>query len=179
MANIVVCTVESPATAEAIIEDLKDEGFAGGDISVAMQDQAQAKKIAAEKDTKAAEGAVTGAVTGGLLGGIAGWLVGIGTLAIPGLGPLIAAGPLMAALSGAAVGATTGGIVGALVGLGIPEDEARRYEERVRAGDALISVEVEDAAERERAREVFLRHGGRDIGSAGEGGWSRGATAGV
>src|SRR5207248_4928627 len=114
------------------------------------------------------EGAATGAGAGGVLGGALGWLVGIGSLAIPGLGPFIAAGPIMAALGGAAVGAATGGLIGALVGMGVPEYEAKRYESKMREGRILFSVHSENSDETKRAKEIFERAGAEDIATAGE-----------
>src|SRR5205807_9076492 len=113
------------------------------DISVLLPDKTGTRDFAHEKGTKAPEGAVTGAGTGGILGGALGWLAGIGAIAIPGLGPFIAAGPIMAALSGAAIGASAGGILGTLVGMGIPEYEAKRYESKIREGRILLSVHSE------------------------------------
>src|SRR3954463_6718498 len=135
MANkSVFCLARDLDQASRIVEDLKMAGFSNNDISVLLPDKAGTRDFAHEKGTKAPEGAVTGAGTGGVLGGALGWLAGGGALAIPGLGPFIAAGPIMAALSGAAVGAATGGLIGALVGMGIPEYEAKRYEGRLREG---------------------------------------------
>ena len=121
-----------------------------------------------ENSTKAPEGAAAGAATGGVLGGALGWLVGIGALAIPGVGPFIAAGPIMAALSGMAVGAATGGLAGSLIGLGMPEFEAKQYEARVRGGNILISVHTESSDQRRRAREIFESHRASDISSGDE-----------
>src|SRR5262245_6919916 len=126
----VICIANSRTQAETIVERLKSSGFSPNDISVLFPDKASSREFAHEKNTKAPEGAATGAGTGGAVGGVLGWLAGIGALAIPGVGPFIAAGPIMAALSGAAVGAAVGGITGALVGMGIPEYEAKRYEGR-------------------------------------------------
>src|SRR6185503_14254940 len=121
MANKAVFGIaKSEDQAVRIVEEARDLGFSGNDISVLFPDKGTSREFAHEKQTKAPEGATTGAVTGGVLGGVAGWLVGIGSLAIPGLGPFIAAGPIMAALSGATVGAATGGLAGALIGMGIP-----------------------------------------------------------
>jgi hypothetical protein len=115
------------------------------------------------KATKAPEGATTGATAGGVTGGVIGLLAGIGALAIPGVGPLVAAGPIMAALSGAAVGATAGGVVGGLVGLGMPEIEAKRYEERLKSGNYVIAVDADDGDEVDRAKEVFNAEDADDI----------------
>jgi len=154
--------------ASRIVQDLKVGGFSSNDISVLMPDKQSTRDFAHSKETKAPEGATTGAVTGGALGGVLGWLTGIGALAIPGLGPFIAAGPIMAALSGAAVGGAAGGLVGALIGMGIPEYEAKRYEAKVKEGRALISVHSEDSDEARRAKEILERDGAEGISSSGE-----------
>lgn len=171
----VYCTVPTQDLAEAIVDDLKDAGFSSNDISVLMQDRRGTREFATEHSTKAPEGATTGGVAGMGIGAGLGWLVGIGTLAIPGLGPFIAAGPIMAALGGAAVGGATGGIVGALIGMGIPEVEAKHYDERVREGRALVTVHTEDMAERDRARAIFERHGAEDISTGTGAGLGTGA----
>ena len=158
----------SEQQASRIVDQLKSAGFSGNDISVMMADKRSSKEFAHEKNTKAPEGATTGAATGGVLGGALGWLVGAGAIAIPGVGPFIAAGPIMAALSGAAVGAATGGLAGALIGMGIPEYEAKRYESRVHQGGTLISVHSDNTDETRRAREIFERNNAEDIGSANE-----------
>src|SRR5246500_527209 len=129
---------------EISVDELKSAGFRNTDISVLFPESSGTRDFAHEKSTKAPEGATTGAGTGGVLGGALGWLMGIGALAIPGLGPFIAAGPIMAALSGAAAGAALGGLTGALIGWGIPEYEAKRYEGKIREGNILISVHTED-----------------------------------
>ncbi|MBA4031955.1 MAG: hypothetical protein C0478_13840 [Planctomyces sp.] len=167
MSHSVICTATTSQT-DSIIRELKAAGFTGSDISVLMADKAETRDFAYEKNTKAPEGATAGAGTGLLLGGTLGWLAGIGMLAIPGLGPFIAAGPIMAALSGAAVGGTLGGLTGALVGMGIPEIEAKHYEEKVKAGHSLISVHSETGAERQRAKDIFERAGAKDISTVGE-----------
>jgi uncharacterized protein (TIGR02271 family) len=151
-----------------IVDQLKSAGFSGDDISVMMADKRSSKEFAHEKNTKAPEGATTGAATGGVLGGTLGWLVGAGAIAIPGVGPFLAAGPIMAALGGAAVGAATGGLAGALIGMGIPEYEAKRYESRVHQGGTLISVHSDNAEETRRAKEIFERNNAEDIGTANE-----------
>src|SRR5262245_17989588 len=158
MSKAVVCIVQSDLAAQNIVDDLRTSGFSANDISVLFPDRTGTRDFAHEKGTKAPEGAATGATTGGVLGGAAGWLVGIGALAIPGVGPFIAAGPIMAALGGAAVGAAAGGITGALVGMGIPEYEAKQYEGKVRDGNILISVHTEDREEKNRAKEIFDRY---------------------
>ena len=128
------------------------------------------KEFAHEKNTKAPEGATTGAGTGVVLGGAMGWLLGIGAIAIPGLGPFIAAGPIMAALAGAGVGGAVGGIAGALIGMGIPEYEAKRYEGRVKDGGILLSVHSDNSEWTKRAKEILKRTGAQDISSSGEAG---------
>lgn len=168
MAKSVFCLVNNEARACDIVDALKTAGFSNNDISVLLPDKAGTRDFAHEKNTKAPEGGVTGGITGGILGGALGWLAGIGTLAIPGIGPFIAAGPIMAALSGAAVGAAAGGVVGVLIGMGIPEFEAKRYESKIREGNILLSVHTEDSDESKRAKEIFESFKAQDISSAGE-----------
>jgi len=153
----------SEAQASGIVNRLKAAGFSSNDISALLPDKTGTKDFAHEHHTKAPEGAAAGGVVGGALGGGLGWLAGAGILAIPGLGPFIAAGPIMAALSGVAVGGTVGGIVGALVGMGIPEYEAKRYAGKLREGNILISVHCETETKAGRAREIFDREGAYDI----------------
>lgn len=164
----VFCIATSRNQAEQIVGQLKSANFSNNDISVLFPDKDSTRDFAHEKNTKAPEGAVTGASTGGVVGGALGWLVGIGALAIPGVGPFIAAGPIMAALSGAAVGAAAGGIAGGLIGLGIPELEAKRYEGKVREGNLLISVHTDNSEEINRAKDIFKRAGAQDICTTGE-----------
>lgn len=168
MASAVFCTVKTSTQASQIVDRLKVAGFTNRDISVLMPDKAGTKEFAIDNQTKAPEGAATGAGTGAVAGGVFGWLLGIGSLAIPGLGPFIAAGPIMAALSGAAVGGTLGGLTGALIGMGIPEYEATRYESRVKGGSALISVHSENAEETKRAKEIFDAAAAEDISTSSE-----------
>jgi uncharacterized membrane protein len=153
---------------ERAVDSLREAGFRSTDISVLFPANVGSKDFAHEKSTKAPEGAAAGGGTGAVLGGALGWLAGIGALAIPGLGPFIAAGPIMAALGGAAVGAATGGLAGTLIGFGIPEYEAKQYEAKIRGGNILISVHTEDSAERKRATEIFEKHRAHDISSSGE-----------
>jgi Heat induced stress protein YflT domain len=153
---------------EEAVENLRNSGFRSTDISVLFQDNQGTKDFAHEKNTKAPEGTTTGVVSGGIAGGVLGWLTGIGALAIPGLGPLVAAGPILAALAGAGALGTVGGIIGALVGLGIPEYEAKRYEGRIREGGVLLSVHCDSGDWVKRAREVMEHTGAQEIGSAGE-----------
>src|SRR4029079_7459457 len=168
MAKSVFCIAATEQQAERIVDQLKASNFSNNDISVLFPDKATTRDFAHEKNTKAPEGAVTGAGTGGVIGGALGWIAGIGALAIPGVGPFIAAGPIVAALSGAAVGATVGGIAGGLIGLGIPEIEAKRYEGKVKAGNLLISVHTENSEEIKRAKEIFEAAGAQDICTTGE-----------
>lgn len=164
----VVCIAKTEEQAGRIVSELKSGGFQKTDISALFPDKRGTRDFAHAQSTKAPEGATGGAATGGLLGGALGWLAGIGALAIPGVGPLIAAGPIMAALGGAAVGATVGGVTGALVGMGFPEIEAKQYEGKIRDGNILISVHTEDPNERSRAKDIFKRAGAENIGSIGE-----------
>jgi len=164
----VFCITTSRDQADRVVERLKTANFSTNDISVLFPDKGSTRDFAHEKNTKAPEGAVAGAGTGGVIGGALGWIAGIGALAIPGVGPFIAAGPIIAALSGAAVGAAVGGIAGGLIGLGIPEIEAKRYEGKVKAGNILISVHTEDSKEIARAKDIFTQTGAQDICSTGE-----------
>jgi hypothetical protein len=156
------------AELERGVEELKNANFRNADISVLFPDNEGSKEFAHEKNTKAPEGATTGATTGALLGGGLGWLVGIGALAIPGVGPFIAAGPIVAALAGAGAGGAVGGITGALVGAGIPEYEAKRYEGRIKEGGILLSVHCDDSEWTKRAKDILERTGAHDVASSGE-----------
>lgn len=155
MSKSVFAITSTYERAEQMVSALQTVGFASSDISVLMPNTEGRHDVGHVKATKAPEGAATGAASGGIAGGVIGLLAGIGALAIPGVGPLIAAGPIMGALSGAAVGATAGGITGALVGLGIPELEAKRYEEKLKTGNYVLAVHVADGVERDRAKEIF------------------------
>src|SRR5919109_2436489 len=168
MAQAVFCLAQSEAQAITIVDQLKAAGFSPNDISVLFPDKTGTKDFAHEQHTKAPEGATTGAGAGGVLGGTLGWLAGIGALAIPGLGPFIAAGPIMAALSGAAAGAAFGGLTGSLIGLGIPEYEAKRYEGKIKEGNLLISVHTDNRTERARAKEIFAQAGAEDVSDTSE-----------
>ena len=159
---------DTKQSVEVAVQILKNRGFNSEDISVLMPSQEGTQNFAHEKSTKAPEGATAGDTTGAILGGGLGWLVGIGSLAIPGVGPFIAAGPIMAALAGAGVGGAVGGITGALVGMGIPEYEAKRYEGYVKKGGILLSVHVDDSEYRRRAEEILKTSGARDISTTGE-----------
>lgn len=156
------------ATAEAAVDQLFAGGFSNDDVSVLMSDVRGSRDFAAEKNTKAPEGTVAGVSVGGAVGGTLGLLAGIGALAIPGVGPLIAAGPIMGALAGLGVGGTVGGLVGALVGVGIPEYEAQRYEGRVKEGGILVSVHCDSSEQISRAKDILKATGADDIASAGE-----------
>src|SRR5271169_2359737 len=158
----------SYANVENGVAGLKAAGFSNRDISVLFPQSAGTKDLAHEKNTKAPEGATAGAGTGAVVGGALGWLVGIGALAIPGLGPFIAAGPIMAALAGAGVGGAVGGLTGALIGMGIPEYEAKRYEGRIKDGGILLSVHSGSSEEVKRAKAILERTGAQDISSTGE-----------
>jgi hypothetical protein len=154
--------------AEHAVDTLISAGFLSGDISVLLPDTRSTREFAHVKETKAPEGATAGVTTGGVIGGTLGVLAGIGALAIPGVGPLIAAGPIMAGLAGLGVGGAVGGIVGALVGMGIPEYEAKRYEGRVKDGGTLLSVHCDTSGQISRAKELLKSSGAEDVASTGE-----------
>jgi hypothetical protein len=156
------------AQAERAVDRLVTEYFSNSDISVLLPDSDRSRDFAHEKHTKAPEGTTTGAVAGGTLGGALGLLAGMGALAIPGVGPFIAAGPIMGALAGVGVGGAVGGLVGALVGMGIPEYEAKRYEGRIKEGGVLLSVHCDTSDEITRAKKILKMTGADDIASAGE-----------
>lgn len=167
--NTAVFSIFSDKSAtERAVSALKEGGFRSSDISVLFPETSGTRDFAHEKNTKAPEGVTTGAASGAVIGGALGWLVGIGSLAIPGVGPFIAAGPIMAAIAGMGIGGAVGGIAGALIGMGIPEYEAKRYEGLVKDGGILVSVHSDNADYTKRAKEIFEREGGRDISSAGE-----------
>ena len=154
--------------AEAVVDHLYTAGFSHDDVSVLMADKQGSSDFAAEKNTKAPEGTTAGVLSGGTVGGTLGLLAGLGALAIPGVGPLIAAGPIMGALAGLGIGGAVGGLVGALVGMGIPEYEAKRYEGRVNDGGILVSVHCETSEEVSRAKDLLKQAGGEDVASSGE-----------
>jgi len=156
--------------AEKAVDQLMAQGFASDDISVLLEDKNSSRQFAHEKNTKAPEGTTTGGAAGGIIGGTLGLLAGIGALAIPGIGPFIAAGPIMGALAGAGAGGAVGGFIGALVGLGIPEFEAKRYEGRIRDGGVLLSVHCDTSEEIDRAKEMLKRTGAQDVSSTSESG---------
>jgi hypothetical protein len=163
MTKSIICIVPDALRAEMIVGDLNGAGFSTDNISVLTSDRTGTREFAHEHGTKAPEGAAAGAGAGGAVGGTLGWLVGIGALAIPGMGPFIAAGPILAALSGAAVGAAVGGLTGALIGMGVPEYEAKQYEGKLKEGNVLVSAQVRDADETKRAKEIFERHHAESI----------------
>jgi len=153
---------------ENAVDVLRQENFRNTDISVLFPENQGTKDFAHEKNTKAPEAAATGAGSGAVIGGTLGWLTGIGALAIPGVGPFIAAGPIVAALAGVGIGGAIGGIAGALIGLGIPEYEAKRYEGRIKEGGILLSVHCDDSNWTKRAKEILERTGAQDVSSSGE-----------
>lgn len=153
---------------EETVDALKRSGFRNTDISVLFPENQGSKDFAVDKGTKAPEGAVTGGGSGAVVGGALGWLVGAGLLVIPGLGPFLAAGPLMAALAGAGVGGAVGGIAGALVGMGLPEYEAKRYEGRIKGGGILLSVHCDSSEWVKRAEDILKDTGADDVASSSE-----------
>jgi hypothetical protein len=160
----------TPSTAEAAVDHLLANGFTNSAISVLLPDDESTRAFAHEKATKAPEGTATGVATGGVIGGTLGLLAGIGALAIPGVGPLIAAGPIMATIAGVGAGGAVGGIVGALVGMGIPEYEAKRYEGAVKGGGTLLSVHCDTSEQVDAAKASLKNTGARDISSSSEAG---------
>ena len=168
MKKAVFGIVKTENQAINIANQLQAAGFSPNDISVLFPDRTGTRDFAHEQHTKAPEGAAAGAGTGAMLGGALGWMVGIGSLAIPGLGPFIAAGPIMAALAGAGAGAAAGGLAGALIGMGIPELEAKQYEGKIKNGNILLSVHAEDGKQVTRAKEILKNGGAEDISYTGE-----------
>ena len=154
--------------AERSVDDLLAAGFLKDDISVLLPDSEGTKDFAHDKSTKAPEGTAVGVTTGGLIGGTLGLLAGVGILAIPGVGPLIAAGPIVAALAGLGAGGAVGGLIGALVGMGIPEYEAKRYEGHIKAGGVLLSVHCDTSEKIARAKDLLKHTGAQDIASSSE-----------
>jgi len=167
---------QNSAQAERAVDRILAAGFSNNDISVLLPDSKSSKEFAHEKNTKAPEGTTTGVTTGGVIGGTLGLLAGIGALAIPGVGPFIAAGPIMASLAGLGVGGAVGGLIGALIGMGIPEYEAKRYEGRVKDGGVLLSVHCDTSNEISKAKDLLKQTGAEDISSTGE---KAGSTHGV
>jgi hypothetical protein len=158
----------SSMQAEQTVDRLLASGFASDSISVLLPDNTSTREFAHEKNTKAPEGTTTGATTGGVIGGTLGLLAGIGAIAIPGVGPFIAAGPIMGALAGIGAGGTIGGIIGALVGMGIPEYEAKRYEGRIKEGGVLLSVHCDTSEQIDRAKDILEHTGAQDVSSSSE-----------
>lgn len=154
--------------AERAVDILTAERFSQDDISVLLPDNESTKEFAHQKNTKAPEGTTAGVAAGGVVGGTLGLLAGIGALAIPGIGPFIAAGPIMGALAGLGVGGAVGGLIGALVGMGIPEYEAKRYEGRLREGGVLLSVHCDTSDDISRAEKLLKETGAEDIASTAE-----------
>jgi hypothetical protein len=159
---------KSSMAAEAAVDRILANGFTNNDVSVLLPDSRSSKEFAHQKNTKAPEGTATGATAGAVVGGTLGLLAGIGSLAIPGLGPVIAAGPIMGALAGLGAGGAVGGLLGALVGMGIPEYEAKRYEGRVKSGGVLVSIHCDTSDEIKHAKNLLEQTGAEDIASAGE-----------
>lgn len=168
MKRAVIGIVDTRLGAETLVERIQGLGIPAGDISVLLPDERGSADFAHEHHTKAPEGAISGVAAGGIIGGTLGLLAGIGALAIPGFGPLIAAGPLMGALSGAAGGAAVGGIAGALIGFGIPEYEAKHYEGKIRSGNVLVGVHVENADMKQRVVDAMRDGGATDVSVTGE-----------
>ncbi|MDP3509723.1 MAG: DUF3341 domain-containing protein [Candidatus Melainabacteria bacterium] len=163
MSQSVIGLVKTREDAESLVSALQAVGFPNSGLSVLFPDKQGTKDFAHDNSTKAPEGAAAGATTGGIIGGTLGLLAGIGALAIPGVGPFIAAGPIMATLSGVGVGATLGGLTGALIGMGIPEYEAKMFEGKLREGNVLIAAHSESNDDLKRAEDVFKGHGATDI----------------
>ena len=163
--HTVVGVFDGQNDAEKALTELKEAGFTPDQVSVVAKDTRETQSLVERSDMQGAEttGAGTGALLGGLFGGAAGWLIGIGALAIPGIGPIVAAGALATTLGGAAVGAVAGGLIGALVGAGIPEDDARTYESHVKEGRILITAQAATGQQAEAARNAFDRYGGSDV----------------
>jgi hypothetical protein len=169
MANTSVFGIyRTRADASHAVDTLREAGYRSTDISALFPENVGTKDFAHEKNTKAPEGAATGAASGAVLGGALGWLAGIGALTIPGVGPFIAAGPIMASLAGVGAGAVAGGAVGALVGLGLPEYEAKRYLGRIKEGGILISVHCDNSAWVKRAKVIMEHTGATDVASSRE-----------
>lgn len=166
MSKAVFCMVNSQDHAELIVNHLRNAGFHEDHISALLPDHKANLDFAMRHRTKAPEGATAGVTGGGLVGAGLGWIAAIGALTIPGVGPLVAAGPILAALSGAAVGAALGGVAGALVGMGIPEFEAKLYEGKIRSGGILVAVHCKDSHHVRKAKEIFHDAGAHDITSA-------------
>jgi hypothetical protein len=167
MSQSVIGLVKNRVDAESLVAALQASGFLNSDLSVLFPDKQGTKDFAHDNSTKSPEGAATGATTGGIIGGALGLLAGIGALAIPGVGPFIAAGPIMATLSGVGVGAALGGVTGALIGMGIPEYEAKMFEGKLMEGNVLIAAHSEVNDDLKRAEEIFKTHGAMDVKRVG------------
>lgn len=148
------------------VTTLRDAGFSASNISILLPEDVESKKVVTDKSTKGPEGAAVGAGSGAAVGGALGWLVGVGALAIPGIGPVIAAGPIIATLAGIGVGGAFGGFAGALVGVGIPENESKKYEGRLLKGGILVAIHCETSDESERAKATLLATGAEDVASS-------------
>lgn len=166
--KVVYGIYENQVQLERAVDTLKADGFRNSDISVLMPEKGDTQSFAHERGTKAPEGATAGVASGAVAGGALGWLVGIGTLAIPGVGPFIAAGPIMSALAGVGIGGALGGVTGALIGMGIPEYEAKRYSGLVKDGGILLSVHADDHEWVEKGKKVLERTGAIEIDSTSE-----------
>ncbi|MGE0785599.1 MAG: DUF3341 domain-containing protein [Sandaracinaceae bacterium] len=167
-ANAVIGFVDSQSRAETVVSELQRAGFSLGDISVLFGNKGATRDFALEKHTKAPEGASIGGIAGGAVGGVLGLLAGIGTIVIPGLGALVAAGPIIAALSGAGAGAAAGGLIGGLTGMGFSEVQVKTYESRLKSGEVLLAVHTESSEDRNRAKAVLERANAADIATVGE-----------
>ncbi|HEY2895187.1 MAG TPA: hypothetical protein VGJ16_13265 [Pirellulales bacterium] len=168
MSSCVYCVATTDAQAVRIANRLRNAGFSPGDISILAPDRSGTRDLGHDNATKAPEGATAGGGAGAILGGALGWLAGIGALAIPGLGPLIAAGPILATLSGVAIGGAVGGMTGALVGMGIPEYEARQFESKLREGNILMCTHVDDSEEAARVRQILSEEKAENISTGSE-----------
>lgn len=166
--SAVIGLLKSQAGAETVVSELRVAGFSTNDVSVLFSDVSGTHDFAQEQQTKAPEGALAGAAAGSVIGGTLGLLAGIGALAIPGLGPFIAAGPIMAALSGVATGATIGGLGGTLIGLGLPEVEAKRYAGRLKQGNILLCVHADNFEQANRAKKLLELAGADDVTTTGD-----------
>lgn len=165
---VVLGIFKNPADANIAVDNFKNSGFRSADISALFPKGDQTKEFAHVKSTKLPEEALKGGATGAVLGGALGWLAGVGSIAIPGVGPFIAAGPIMGMLAGASVAGTIGAIAGSLIGLGIPEYEAKRFEGRIKEGGILVSVHCDDNDWKEKAKKIFEDSGATDISSTNE-----------
>ncbi|MGE0610541.1 MAG: hypothetical protein AB7O62_25860 [Pirellulales bacterium] len=168
MSHCVYCIAQNDGQAITIANRLTAAGFKGSDISVLVPNRGSLRELGHVNSTKAPEGAAAGAGTGAVFGGALGWLAGVGALAIPGVGPLIAAGPILGLLSGVALGGTVGGLAGTLIGIGIPEYEAKQYEGHLQGGGILISVHAHNSGEAHRIEEIFRSEGAEDISTGSE-----------